>query len=373
MNQPALPAYLQNRNTRRLVDDATAGLGTSLPAHISTQGSVFTLVDAAGNEHRLTFKAENGQMYQQPYLDACVIDLNRAISKRYYGGKKWTPGANDAPLCWSANGDAPSNESAQKQARTCAECKWNERGSATSEKSGASIKACRDEKWLALLIPQINMDTVFRYVITPGSFANWKAYSEMFKRTTVDVSEIITRFEFDPAEPNTIKFSSTGQYIDEQTAQTIDRALAAKATDAIVGRDQAVAQLAAPAPQAALPPAAVQAEPAPFVPAPQPVQPAASPSFQTTAPDLATASPPATASPSEAPAPGRRRRNAAPAAPAPGQQNLPLQAPFPVGNPPGATPTNAAAPQPTFGIQAGVAPDPALSAMLAGIFPRGRQ
>lgn len=367
MNQPALPAYLQNRERRRLVDDATAGLGTSLPAHISTEGSVFTLIDAAGNSQRLSMTAQDGRQYAQPYLDACVVDLNAAVSKLYYGGKKYKPDSADAPICYSANGDVPSNDSAQKQARTCAECKMNERGSATSEKSGASIKACRDEKWLALLVPQANVDTIFRSKITPGSFKKWKAYTEAFKKRPVDISDVVTRFEFDPDEPNTLKFSAIS-YIDERTAQLAERALAAKATDAIVGRDQAVAQLAAPVAQVALPPAAVQVEPTPFVPAPQPAQPAA---FPSTPPAQGAGASPATASPSDAPAPGRRRRNAAPAAPAPTQQNLPLQAPFPVGNPP--APANGAAPQPTFGIQAGVAPDPALAAMLANVFPGGRQ
>lgn len=357
MNQPALPAYLQNRGTRRLVDDATAGLGTSLPAHISTEGSVFTLIDAAGNPKRLTMRGADGRDYAQPFLDACVVDLNAAVSKLYYGGKKYNPDSTDAPVCFSANGDVPSNDSAQKQARTCAECKWNERGSATSEKSGASIKACRDEKWLALMVPQAEVDTVFRYKITPGSFKKWKAYTEAFKKGPVDISDVVTRFEFDPDEPNTIKFQAVS-YIDERTAGVAAQALAAKATDAIVGRDQAVAQIAGPPVQQALPPAQPAAQ-APFVPAAAPSAPSAG--FQT------TAAPPSAGVPIEAPAPRRRGRPSTQAAPAPVQQNLPLQAPFPVGNPPpGPAP---AQPQPTFGIQQGVAPDPALAATLAQIFP----
>jgi len=372
MNQPALPTYLQNRGTRRLVDDATAGLGTSLPAHISTEGGVFTLIDAAGNPKRLTFKAQDGREYQQPFLDACVVDLNAAVSKLYYGGKKYNPDSTDAPVCFSANGDVPSNDSAQKQARTCAECKWNERGSATSEKSGASIKACRDEKWLALMVPQAEVDTVFRYKITPGSFKKWKAYTELFKKGPTDISDVVTRFEFDPDEPNTIKFAAVS-YISEQTAMAASQALAAKATDAIVGRDQAVAQIAAPAAQQALL-GPTQGQQTTFVPAaPLNIPVGQSPSVEGAVPQSIQTTA-ATVSPTEsAPAPGRRRRNAANPAPAPTQQNLPLQAPFPVNPPPAmANPAPPASPQPTFGIQPGVAPDPALTATLAQFFPGNR-
>lgn len=366
MNQPALPAYLQNLGGRRLADDATAGLGTSLPAHISTEGGVFTLIDAAGNPKRLTFKAQDGREYQQPFLDACVVDLNAAVSKLYYGGEKYNPDSTKPPVCFSANGDVPSNDSSQKQARTCAECKWNERGSAVSEKSGASIKACRDEKWLALMVPQSEVDTVFRYKVTPGSFKKWKAYTEAFKKGPVDIKHVVTRFEFDPDEPNTIKFQAVS-YIDERTAGAVAQALAAKATDMIVGRDQAVAQLPPPAPQLSLEQQAAQGGPS-VTPL---VWPNASNTASAVAPSLSTpimplASPAtsaATASPSEAPAPGRRRRNAAPQA-APAQQQAPLAAPFPTGAPP----ANGAAPGPQFGIQQGVAPDPALSATLANLF-----
>lgn len=370
MNQPALPAYLQNRQTRKLTEDATAGLGTSRPAHISTEGSVFTLVDAAGNPRRLTFTAQDGREYQQPYLDANVLDLSASVSKRYYE-EPYQKDAGMPPTCFSANGVVPSRESMRQQARTCAECPHNVRGSATSELSGVAIKACRDEKWLAVTIPQTSMDTIFRFVITPGSFKNWKAYTEAFKGGSVDISDVLTRFEWvGPDAPNVIKFSATA-YIDERTAQLAERALAAKATDAIVGRDDKAPQLAAPAPQAAI----AQAAPSPLAPAQTNIPAGQSPFAAGAAPQL-TPNTAATVSPSEAPAPGRRRRNAAPqTAPA---QSQPLQAPFPVSAPPGNGAGVGTAPGtpgggPTFGIQPGVAPDPALSATLANLFPGNKQ
>ena len=373
MNQPQLPAYLQNRQTRKLVADATAGLGASLPAHISTEGTVFTLVDAAGTKQLVTFQGPDGKAYAQPFLDVCVVDINAATGKRYYD-QKYSPDASAPPTCWSANGDVPSNDSVQKQARTCAECKLNERGSAVSEFSGASIKACRDEKWLALAVPHTGMDTIFRFTLTPGSFKNWRAYVEQFKNGPIDISDVVTRFEWvGQSQPNTLKFSAQS-YIDEKTAALAERALAAKATDALVGRDQAVARIAGPAPQAALPQPSLEQQAAQGGQAASPLAPTATASnvgFQSTssAPASTVIEPPVqAASPSEAPAPGRRRRNAAaPAAPA--QQQAPLTAPFPTSPPP----ANGAAPGPSFGIQPGVTPDPALSATLAQFFPGNKQ
>lgn len=375
MNAPALPAYLQNRTARRLTDDASAGMGTSLPAHISTEGGVFTLIDAAGNGQRLTFKAQDGREYAQPHLDACVVDANERISKRFYGkDNKYKPDATMPPLCWSSNGVVPSKESMQVQARTCDECPHNVRGSATSEYSGASVKACRDEKWLALSVPQTGLNTIFRYVITPGSFKNWKSYTEAFKNGPVDISDVITRFDWvGPEQPNVLKFSGVS-YIDERTAQLREEAHAAKATDAIVGRDNAA--LPAPTPQAR-----IEVQPAPLAASPTSVAPAAS-QFVQTAPAQPLASTPAPAV-SEAPAPGRRRRNTVQATPAAAPAQ-PLQAPFPTSQPGGATPFPAGVPASgppasagsgtgaSFGIQPAVAPDPAISATIANLFPASK-
>ena len=50
MNAPALPAYLQNRQSQGVAARATAGMGGILPPHISIKGNQYTLVDAAGNK-----------------------------------------------------------------------------------------------------------------------------------------------------------------------------------------------------------------------------------------------------------------------------------------------------------------------------------
>ena len=50
MVNPQLPAHLQNRQSRAVNERAAAGIGSSMPPHISIQGNSFTLIDAAGNE-----------------------------------------------------------------------------------------------------------------------------------------------------------------------------------------------------------------------------------------------------------------------------------------------------------------------------------
>lgn len=356
MNQPALPAYLQNRTKANVAERAAQHLGASLPPHISIQGNTFTLIDASNNEQAA------GAM-----LDVCVVDVSDVKCKRFYPpDKPWTPDSNDAPACFSANGIGPSRDAASPQARTCDECKWNVRGSAVSKISGAAIKACRDEEWIAVYAPQFPQ-MLFQLVITPGSFQNWRDYLNKFKQGDVDVSDVVTRLSFEPKVTGVLQFQAT-TFIDEATANAREQALKNKATEALVGRTdvprggelpgggQQPAQIGAPAQQ-------VQ-QPVPFVPTVAP------PSMQTaqqpTQPVPAPAGVAPVASPSEPARRGRRRNTAQPE---PAQQPAGASmAPF---RPETPAPAAQAAQPSSFGIQQGVAPSAELENTLNSIFGSG--
>jgi hypothetical protein len=358
-----LPAHLQGRQVRNLTERASEGMGSTLPPHVSIQGNSFTFVDAAGNE-------------MQPMLtfDAVIVDISDRMNKRYYD-KKFDPNAStyEPPRCWSANGLTPSREVASPIHPTCEGCPANVRGSAVSAISGAAIKACRDEKWVAFIVPQLPT-VIFQIVITPGSFTNWKAYTETMRGNGIELSFAITRFSFQPKVNGVLLFEHVG-WIDEPTLQVVEAANREGKTDALVGRSDpvrqpalaappAAAQIGGPAPggiapahqpqQEVIPPgqnspfaqgAAAQPAPTGFGQSPSP---SAGSTFQS--PTANPAGGATNASPSE---PVRRRRRttaepaqaAAPAAPAFGQTTAAApQAPF--GQP---APAAAAAPQAPFG------------------------
>lgn len=390
MTAVQLPAHLQNRNIRSLTERASEGMGSTLPPHISIQGNSFTFIDAAGNEYQpvLTF-------------DAAIVDISDYMNKRYYD-KPFDPNASsyEPPVCWSANGLAPSREATKPQAPTCADCQWNQRGSAVSRVSGVAIKACRDERWVALLVPQMPQ-MIFQLVITPGSFSNWKAHTETFRNYGVELSLGLTRFSFVPKKTGEIMFEHVG-WVDEATIGAVEASVREKKTDAIVGRTDQPRALAAPAAQqqithtTVLPPnqigqqagAAVQEVIPPqqsFIPAAPTGAPVAANLQTGTALPFPNAAPvqPAT-SPSEA-APRRRRTKVEMAAANPAQQTLQPaavgqqgfvpaaapqpsfqqaapQVPFPVAQ---SAPVAPAASQAQFGLAPGAPVNPEMAAMLA--------
>lgn len=386
MPQAQLPAHLQNRQVKSLTERASEGMGGALPPHVSIQGNSFTFVDAAGNEFQpmLTF-------------DAVIIDMADLMNKRYYD-KPFDPNAStyEPPRCWSANGIAPVREVASPIHPTCEGCPANVRGSAISKISGAAIKACRDEKWIAFIVPALPT-VIFQLVITPGSFQNWKAYTETMKANRAELSLAITRFSFQPKVNGVLLFEFVN-WIDEPTLLAVEAANREGKTDALVGRSDPVRQpaLAAPAQaqqpsQQVLPPNQLQpvqpqqelippGQPTPFVPAAaaHPAPTASAPSLLPSAGSTSlspTASPAGgatLASPSEA-APRRRRRTAegAPVGPAFGQA-APAASQAPFGQPAQAAPAavmqapagGGAGVGQQFGIAPGAPVNPEMLAML---------
>jgi hypothetical protein len=386
-----LPAHLQGRQRPKLTELATQGLGGTMPPHISIGGNRFTLIDAAGNTA--------GQATLD--LQVVIFDISGPHNnKRFYPpGEQWTPDSNDPPTCWSANGVTPSREAAVPQNPTCEDCRWNIRGSKISQ-TGASVKACRDEKWMAVYVPNAQM--LFQLILTPGSFKNWKAFTKVFDGQDTDISDVIVQIGFEAGVTGVLTFQAVN-YIDAATADMREKAFASKATDILVGRNDQPRAL--PAPLAGVPVGpAVQpalAQPAPFVPGaapngdfqPAPFVPGSIPSGgmpqagQTASapsagniPTGATATSPsngAAAIPGAPPA-RRKRRTAAEMAAANAaaqgapvaQTEAPRQAPFPN---PGQTPAFAPAPAPAtgpqFGIGGGMAPNAEVTAALSSIFP----
>ena len=363
MVNPQLPAYLQQRQSRAVNERAAAGIGSSMPPHISIQGNSFTLIDAAGNEQN-----EGG------VIEVCIADVSDVTCKRYYGDKKWTPDSKDPPVCWSSNGLGPSRDAPTPQNSICATCPKNERGSAISAVSGAAIKACRDEKWLALIMPKYPT-MIFQLVLTPGSFKNWRDFLKPFETHGVDISDAVVRIQFEPKVTGVLQFAAatTPQggaiWIDEGVFKAREGALLGKATDGLVGRNDVpiAAALGAPAQVQQIEQAAYKdATPAQtaFGGAPQQIaaQPAANPAF---------GQPGSQEQLQQAPTQRRQRRtaaqiaadNAAEAEPAAAPQNAPF-APQAAAAPFAASP----APAGGFGMSPGAAPDPGLQNTLNSLF-----
>jgi hypothetical protein len=235
-----LPAYISG--VPDISERAVTGIGTALPPHVSIRGNKFTLVDGAGNKKVLG-----------DTMDFLMADVGDHVGKMYFSNPDWTPDSDDPPDCWSTNGIGPSRDAINPQARTCAECPNNVRGSRISKMSGASIKACRDEVLIAIVQPQFP-GMLFQFKITPGSFKNWRKHVEECKNIApgAHVGVVLTRATFQEDVNGTVVFKAQA-YPDQATWDARSKAVSTKSTDILVGRLDRPRELPAPAAQQVLP------------------------------------------------------------------------------------------------------------------------
>ena len=385
-----LPAYLQAFEAPDVGAALSANLGSAMPPHVSIEGGRFTLIDASNNEIPVpTFDPKIGV-----YLDACIIDVNQAMSRMYYARPYDPANAAAPPDCWSDNGVGPSVGASSPQSPTCAACPQAVWGSKINA-NGKKVPACSQKQKVALLIPGYN--TLFLLAVPPNSHSFLREYVEKCKGSQINMANLITRISFVQGVQGTLQFQAVS-YIDEPTARLRQAAYAEKKTGALLGRND-VARQALPAPITQIPVGGTGQ--APLLASPQHPTSVMTPDprfsdntvrpgvefqqsvpFQSegTAPQATTttaasATPASTTDP--APTQRRRRRTAAemaqangaapagqgavaPAQAASGPASPGPQAPFPVPGQP--------AQQANFGIAQPSAPDPELKGMLDDFF-----
>ena len=239
MTDYQIPEWLQKRQARGIAAQLAVSLPSGTVPYLSIKGSRFTLWDAAGNERSVGALDDKLGVY----LDVNICDSNAHLSKVYYA-RAYDPNAESfqAPDCWSDNGLAPSAQAAVPQHADCKTCPHNQWGSGTSRVTGKQTKACSDVQKLAIAVPGFP-DMVFLLRVPPASLKNLGKYIQEISAFSIpglgrrtDVSDLITRVYFMKDAVGILGFTSVN-LVDEATAATADKALEAKMTEGLLGKN----------------------------------------------------------------------------------------------------------------------------------------
>lgn len=242
--------------------------GESFP-RISIKGGRFRIVEG-GNETVLDTLA----------LDVIIVGANPNLSKTWYA-KAWTPDSEPAsPDCFSLTGISPDPSSTAPQNDLCASCPQNAWGSKVTPQ-GQQIKACSDQKRLAVVAADDPTGPVYLLQVTPAALKGLNAYQKelALRGIAPEITKTRITFDTDASFPK-LKFGFGGfNEADQQAAvdQLFGTAEIKEITGETLRNPVPVPQIAAPAPVAPKP-AVVQAvapvaEPAPVQaaePAPAP-------------------------------------------------------------------------------------------------------
>jgi hypothetical protein len=247
-----LPAHLKAYE----LDDTTKALmggGSGGSKRISIEGGVWRLLV---NGKEIAQKEERN-------LNVVIVAAAPKVSRTFYAGV-YKKGQSTAPDCWSNNGDYPDSSVKEPQAKSCATCPQNVKGSGTGEG-----RACRFSQRLAVVLDNDIGGDVFQITLPStsifgeGEAGKWplQMYAKMIGGKGVPITAVVTEMRFDTASSTPkITFKPVRFLEVNEITQAIEQGktdAALKAITMTVAQTDGVQKLAAPVAQA---PAEEQAE-----------------------------------------------------------------------------------------------------------------
>lgn len=249
-----IPAHLANRigKPSALAQSLSGGLsgGAEYP-RISIKGSRFRIVEGGAET-----------VLDSVHLDVVIVGANPRLSKTFYA-KQWTPDSEpSSPDCFSLDGIRPHQESTEPQNDICAGCPQNAWGSKVTQ-MGQQIKACADQKRLAVVAADDPSGPIYLLQVTPAALKGLNTYHKELSMRGIAPEVVRTRVTFDTnASFPKLQFGFGG-FLDEHTMETVDGLFGSDKVKEITGEASAAEPVAAPAPAPRPAPVRAVAPPAP--------------------------------------------------------------------------------------------------------------
>ena len=195
-----LPAHLQGPDAAAAIAAANAaaagGIKSGSFPRISIKGGKFHEKDGGETKTYFMPAAPGQPPLPMMCLEAVIVAANPALTKLYYKDP-FAEGEDREPNCSSSNGVTPDSHITAPQNSVCATCPQNAWGSKVSKMSGKDIKACDDNKQLAVLPA---MDLTYKALgltITKAALTDWGKYVRALSDRGFPVDSIVTNLTFD--------------------------------------------------------------------------------------------------------------------------------------------------------------------------------
>jgi hypothetical protein len=185
------------------------GAGEAVP-RISIKGSRFRIVED-GTEAVLN----------QTELDTVIVGANPRLSKNFYA-KAWDADAEPTgPDCFSMDGVRPDPSIAEPQNDLCATCPKNAWGSKKGP-AGQDLKACADQKRLAVIAADDPQGPVYLLQVTPAALKGLKIFQKELERRGIPPETVKTRITFDTDASFPKLVFKFGGFVDAEMQEMID-------------------------------------------------------------------------------------------------------------------------------------------------------
>tara|TARA_R100001510_G_C7631964_1_gene190669 strand:+ start:303 stop:995 length:693 start_codon:yes stop_codon:yes gene_type:complete len=200
---------------------------------LSIKDSRFHIVTEAGDAQLTTTN-----------LNVVIVGANPKLSKVWYESD-WSPDRESStPDCFSLDGIKPHENSGLPQNDMCVTCPQNAWGSRVTPQ-GHKVKACADQKRLALVIADKTDGEIFLLQVTPASLSSLNAYQKTLMTRGIAPDIAVTTIAFD----ETVSFPklkfSFGGFNDSKAQANVDKLLGSDEVRVITG-ELAVASIKTP-------------------------------------------------------------------------------------------------------------------------------
>ncbi len=202
---------------------ATTGRRESLLGKVFAQKSMSRRIAISANG---TFrKIVNGEPVGKAVrggLDVIIVAALPEVSREFYAKAFDPDGKVTIPDCWSNRNDKPEAASPNPQAKTCAECPQNVKGS-----GGSDRKACRYQRRIGVILPDENTGDVYQFKIPSkslfgkgsGSIHPFESYVKYLQAGNENPDTVITNVSFnDESSTPVLVFSPTRVLDDNEYA-----------------------------------------------------------------------------------------------------------------------------------------------------------
>lgn len=183
-----VPAFAKKGELSDLAKSLAGGAGGG-GKRVSIKGGVFRLL-VAGKEVAAI---------DERYLDVVIVNAAPKIGRTFYA-KSYDGETPTAPDCWSADGETPNPDAANKQSDRCATCPQNVKGSGMGES-----RACRFSQRLAVVLAndvdgdvmQLQLPATSIFGKEEGDKRPLQAYARYLAAQGVSPETLVTRMQFD--------------------------------------------------------------------------------------------------------------------------------------------------------------------------------
>ena len=253
-----VPAHLADKigKPSALADSLMGGMA-------SEGGDAYPRISIKGSRFRIV-EGKNETVLDSNVLEAVIVGANPKLSKTWYE-KQWTPDAEStAPDCFSLDGIGPHADSSNPQNDLCASCEWNAWGSKVTPQ-GQQIKACADQKRLAIVAADDPEGSIYLLQVTPAALKGLNAYQKELSVRGIAPEIVRTKVSFDTSASFPKLQFGFGGFNDEHTQQAVDKLFGTDEVKTITG------ELAPASKPAEVPVIEKKPEPVVTAPTPEPV------------------------------------------------------------------------------------------------------